>query len=477
MNNNSPSKLMDTILYDELLQEIFHRLPPPSSSAVSLTSKRWLHLFRSSLSSLSLHLSTNNHHHSLFTFLSQHTYLSSLTITTTTTTTTTTSFSDNLLTTISSTCPNLTRLHLFSGPVSSPHILTLSTKLTSLSIIISRHHFTLHFLAHFKNLKHLSLSIIGSSNIQIPKLPSQPHSQSQLQLNSLSLSGILSGDYPLSFLWSNTCHQTLTKLTFNNCQGVGDIYSFSCLFKTLESLNEVELKTCRSIISLILSKLTENGCRSLSSLLIYDGGCKESLLHFIRETNSINLNKIDFRLPLDLYDDHLFEIGLKFKQLRVLRLQSCSMVTGEGIKSLGLALSHYCLQELGLTNCDVMIKRQGGFLVDLAQNMKRIKILDLSYNHMLMDKEFVSMISSYSDLRILKLRGCTRLTHVSMISLSRNCKRLESVDLVYCHGVRVEGVEFVILNCSELRKVQVEDWKVSQVATRWMADKFIELQP
>ncbi|MFS8017432.1 hypothetical protein Hanom_Chr15g01380321 [Helianthus anomalus] len=51
------------------------------------------------------------------------------------------------------------------------------------------------------------------------------------------------------------------------------------------------------------------------------------------------------------------------------------MVAGEGLKTLGLALSD-SLEELALTNCDV-INGQDGFLVELAQNLKNIKILDL----------------------------------------------------------------------------------------------------
>ncbi|GJU94428.1 F-box/LRR-repeat protein 4 [Tanacetum coccineum] len=139
-------------------------------------------------------------------------------------------------------------------------------------------------------------------------------------------------------------------------------------------------------------------CEKLSSLLIYDGGNKEGLLSFIRETR------------------------LSFGEACL----SCSMVTGEGLKGLGLALSDH-LEELSLTNCDV-IKRQSGVLVDLAQSLRKIKVLDLSYNHMLVDKEFVSMISSYGDLRGLKVRGCGRLTDVSLIALCRSCKRLESLD-------------------------------------------------
>ncbi|XP_071703010.1 uncharacterized protein [Rutidosis leptorrhynchoides] len=463
---------MDIILCDELLQEIFHRLPSPSASAVSLVSKRWLHLLRSSLSSLSLRLSPNHHHHpSLSTFISHHTFLTSLSITSSTTTN-----SDHLLFTIATTCRNLILLHLSTGPVSISPLLSLSTscpQLSSLSIILSRHNLNLHFLPYFLFLKALALTVTGNAS---PGFNSDQFTttSAQLQLQSLSVSGIQHGDYALNYLWRNCSYETVTKLVFENCDGVGDNYSFNCLIKGLNNLQELEFRTCRSIIGSILRKLAENRCEKLFSLLIHDGGNKDGLLHFIRETNC-NLQKLDFRLPLDLGDTHLFEIGVKFNRLRVLKLQSCCMVTNEGLKTLGLALSD-SLEELSLTNCDV-VKRQNGLLVELAQSLRKLKILDLSYNRMLLDKEFVSMISSYTDLRKLKLRGCSKLTDVSLISLCKNCKHLESVDVAYCPGIQVEGVEFIILNSPELRNVQVEDRKLSEVARRWMTNKFIEVHP
>ncbi|KAE9466445.1 hypothetical protein C3L33_01633, partial [Rhododendron williamsianum] len=78
---------MDTILCDELLEEVLRRLPPrytfsPFTSDVSLVSKRWLRLYRSSRSRLSLRLSPDNctPPHSLSSFLSHFPHLPTLRI-------------------------------------------------------------------------------------------------------------------------------------------------------------------------------------------------------------------------------------------------------------------------------------------------------------------------------------------------------------------------------------------------------------
>ena len=95
---------MDRMLCDELLQEIFQRLPPiPSSSlSVSLVSKRWLHLYRTSKTFLSLRLSPHNSTiPSLASFLSHYPSLLSLSLILssdpTITITSATTFSEQLL--------------------------------------------------------------------------------------------------------------------------------------------------------------------------------------------------------------------------------------------------------------------------------------------------------------------------------------------------------------------------------------------
>ncbi|CAL5408019.1 hypothetical protein CsSME_00029451 [Camellia sinensis var. sinensis] len=81
-----------------------------------------------------------------------------------------------------------------------------------------------------------------------------------------------------------------------------------------------------------------------------------------------------------------------FRGLSSLRLQSCCLVTGEGLKTIGIAMSAG-LEELGLINCDV-VNIEPGLLTTLGQNLRHLRKLDLSYNEMLVDKELASMLAS-----------------------------------------------------------------------------------
>ncbi|XP_076939410.1 uncharacterized protein LOC143608109 [Bidens hawaiensis] len=238
---------MDIILCDELLQEIFHRLPPPPSSAVSLVSKRWRRLLRSSTSSLTLRLSHHHPYPSFPSFLSDHTHLNSLTITTI--------ISDHLLLSISGNCPNLTHLNLSGGSVSLHALLSLSTScplLNSLSLVLSRPVTSLRFLSSFPNLKAINLTLVGNTSVSDHFISSSTEEE-LLNLQSIYLSGIRPGDYAVNFLWSTCNHKALSHLGFQNCEGVGDYYySFSTFIKGLQNLNQLQLKTCRSALFFVI---------------------------------------------------------------------------------------------------------------------------------------------------------------------------------------------------------------------------------
>lgn len=273
----------------------------------------------------------------------------------------------------------------------------------------------------------------------------------------------------MGWLWRRC--KNLRKLQLRSSEGIGDGGSFSSFIKCLQGLQEVELRTCRTIVDGVLLKLAEN-CQNLNSLLVYDGGSKEGLLQFITQCRC-NLKKLDLRLPLDLNNEHLSAIAQNFQFLSTLRLQSCCLVTGEGLKTLGTAMNSN-LEELALINCDV-VEREPGLLTTLGQNLKCLRKLDLSYNELLLDKEFVSMLVSCGGLIDLKLRGCRKLSNSAMVSVFKSCKWLESVDIVHCRGIEAEAVELFVKNSPRLRRVQVEENKLSDVAKMWASHKFIEV--
>ncbi|XP_042513784.1 F-box protein At5g51380-like [Macadamia integrifolia] len=480
---------MENLLCDEVLQEIFQRLPQSSSSAVPLVCKRWLIVHRNCRSSLFLRFpSANPSSLPIFSsFLSRYPRLFSLTVVLVPPSDKSSSLvssdavpdyddneeeknssllSDQILLAVASNCPHLRHFRYLAGPVSSTALLSLSSSCNHLSSIslTSIRPFSFRWLTFFPALKDLSLVDCGgvdSSN--------DDESELELPLESLSLSGIRAGDCGLGWLW-RSCTK-LRRLQLRSCEGTGDGAAFSSFVRCLPGLQELELRTCRTIADGVLLRVAQH-CGSLHSLLLYDGGSRDGLHRFITRSRS-TLRRLDLRLPLDLDNDHLSAVAENVRGLVSLRLQSCCLITGEGLKSLGTTINTG-LEELALINCDV-IEREHGLLTTLGQSLRELRKLDLSYNKMLPDKELVSMLVSCKNLVDVKLRGCRGLTGAALLSIFKSCKLLETIDIKQCCGIDTDTVEFFLLNSPRIKQVHVEESKLSSVAKTWASQKFIQI--
>ncbi|KAF7135561.1 hypothetical protein RHSIM_Rhsim08G0049500 [Rhododendron simsii] len=291
----------------------------------------------------------------------------------------------------------------------------------------------------------------------------------ELKLETLSLTGIRCGDCGLDGLWKSC--KKLKKLQLRRCRGIGDDTSVSSFNNCLKCLREVELRCCESIGNYILTRMVES-CTSLNALLIHsrDYGCREGLLQFFTHS-SCNLQKLDLYLPRDLQDNHLLAVAEKFRDLLSLRLCSCFRVTGEGLKNMALAMSNNKLEELALIECNV----GPGFLTTLGQSSRNLRKLDLSCSDNWAEEEFISMLALLNCLRELKVSACERLTNASVVSMFKSCKQLESVDLMGCGGIEAEAVELFVVKCPQLRRIRVEESKLSDVSRSWASKKFVEV--
>ncbi|CAN1778429.1 SCF E3 ubiquitin ligase complex F-box protein grrA [Linum perenne] len=469
---------MDEMLCDELIQEIFTKIPPASSLSIPLVSKRWLHLYRASKTSISLRITLLNHtslFQSLSSLLSNYPFLSSLSLLPSDGSL---GFNDRLLFLVSSLCFKLNNLKFLNAPVSSVSLRSLSnscTLLTSLTVSLSRP-LDFNWVASFSSLKDLSVYVYGGEErgggvIEGQQLYSNRGTVFYSSNEGGTESGIGRDDCGIGLLWRR-CRR-LKKLSFKSCEGIGDGGSFCSFVNCLKGLQELELRTCRNIADGVLLRLAENSS-SLVSLLLYDGGSRDGLLYFLTNSRCSNhLSKLDFRLPLDLSNDHLSAVAMNFTSLKALRLQSCCLVTGEGLKALGNGIAG--LEELALINCGV-VERESGLLATLGHKLKQLRKLDLSYNEYLFDKELVGMLASCTNLVELRLRGCRRLTGTAMMSMFRSCSRLESVDIAHCYGIDYDAVEMFFLNSPpQLRRLQVEEEKLSDAARAWASRRCIEL--
>nr|CAD1822700.1 unnamed protein product [Ananas comosus var. bracteatus] len=191
--------VMDAVLCDELLEEILRCLPPSSSSSVSLVSKRWLFLHRSSTTSLSLRIP----------------------------------FSPFPLSTVDNN--NNNNNNSMSAAAMVSNILSYYPFLSRLTVVSSGHYGhpppavapSLSFDDHLL----VAAAVACSRRLSHPRFhpaDDSPLSPSALLSTSLSLSGIRSTDSGLSWLWRRC--GGLRRLQLRACNGTGPPSSFTlCL--------------------------------------------------------------------------------------------------------------------------------------------------------------------------------------------------------------------------------------------------------
>ncbi|KAF3775165.1 F-box/LRR-repeat protein 4 [Nymphaea thermarum] len=447
---------MDSLLCDELLQQILQRLPSSSDvNSASLVCKRWLSLRRSYTTSLSLRLPLPANGSSLSSLLSHYPGLSTLTLISDAPNSDHL-LADRALVSVSSVCRNLSHLRFLVGPVTASALQHLSSSCKSLLFlkIVAYRSVDFWWLAGFPALRELSVRFLdysedGSSSDPSFDCPGDPG----LGLESVCLTGIGSGNVGIDWIWRNC--KKITKLQLCSCGGIGNPLSDSSFLSMLSGIREIELITCRSITRNLLFLVAEH-CRSLDSLVLYDGGDKEALLQVIRRCRS--LRKIDLRLPLDFDDDGLVAIAHSCSGLRSLCLRSCGLVSGGSLRSLARDLTSGTLEELVLVNCDA-VERDPGLLTLLGQRFKGLRKLDLSYNEALLDGEVGSMLASCRNLTEIRLGGCKGLTDSTISSIVNNCRALQIVDIDHCHKVTAEGVG-LLLQIPTLKQIVVEQRKI-----------------
>ncbi|KAF3334296.1 F-box/LRR-repeat protein 4 [Carex littledalei] len=494
---------MDVVLCDELIEEIFQRVPSSSSPSVSLVSKRWLFLVRSATTSLSLripiqfpdntstdtstsNISTSNTSSLLLSnILSHYPFLSSLTIVSSNleeNLTTTLPSSDSLLFSIvNSPCSNhLSDLRFLpNSPVSPAALLATTSSLTRLTALHITSILPLDFrwLVQLPLLKSFSLVNTYSKpinrNLNLHPNPEIDESDPliTLPIENISLSGIRAKEHGLGWLWRRCMR--LRWLQLRACDGTGDGPTSAAFSNCLTGLVGLELRTCRVIADRVLL-LAADRCHNLSSLLLYDGGSRDALHLFINRRGAA-LRTLDLRLPLDLHNDHLQAMAGEEYGLATLRIQSCCLVTGDGLRSLARAPAGSAIEELALVNCDV-VEREPGLLTFMVQSMRQLKRVDLSHNETLSDKEVGAMLASCQNLVEIRLRGCCALTDASLGSLIKHCsKTLEIVDIIRCTGIGGNVIERLVGDINQLKEVVVEENKVSEEAKAMAAQKGIKI--
>ncbi|KAG5534836.1 hypothetical protein RHGRI_022831 [Rhododendron griersonianum] len=302
---------MDRILCDEQLEEVLRLLPPrstfsPSTADVSLVSKRWLRLYRSSRSTLSLRLSSGNcTPQALYSFLSHFPRLSHLLITI---------FPDHLPSSVASSCPpEPAQLCLQPNP----------------------------------GLQEVELWCCGSIvNDILTRLL-----ENCTSLNSLLISTLLIGEVGrerlLQFITHSRCN--LRKLYLRLPRALGDNHLLAVAEK-FSGLLSLRLESCPSVshegLTAMALAMSNN---KLEELALIDCHMEPGLLTTLGQSFR-NLRKLDLSCNDKLADEEFISMLASFNCLKELYVRGCAGLTNASVVSMFESCEQ--LETVDLLSCD-----------------------------------------------------------------------------------------------------------------------------
>ncbi|GJN05003.1 hypothetical protein PR202_ga22596 [Eleusine coracana subsp. coracana] len=259
------------------------------------------------------------------------------------------------------------------------------------------------------------------------------------------------------------------------CVGASDealdaIGSF-CLLLEILSLNNFERFTDRSLSSIA------KGCKNLTDLILTD--CQlltdRSLEFVARSCKKLARVKINGCQSMDTAA--LAHIGRWCPGLLELSLIYCPRIQNSAFLEIGrgcsllrvsdagvIAIAESCsLQKLNLCGCQ-LITDSG--LTAIARGCPDLISLDISVLRMIGDMALAEIGEGCPKLKEIALSHCPEVTNVGLGHLVRGCQQLESCQMVYCRQISSAGVATIVSSCSKLKKLLVEEWKVSERTRR-----------
>eukprot|EP01112_Ceratiomyxa_fruticulosa_P016815 TRINITY_DN5131_c0_g4_i1.p1 TRINITY_DN5131_c0_g4~~TRINITY_DN5131_c0_g4_i1.p1 ORF type:complete len:512 (-),score=54.18 TRINITY_DN5131_c0_g4_i1:150-1685(-) len=132
------------------------------------------------------------------------------------------------------------------------------------------------------------------------------------------------------------------------------------------------------------------------------------------------------------------------------------------------------LRRLDLSSCGKLTDIS---ILDITQNCKQLEELDLSNCVRLTDASITEITETSEQLESLNLRGCIQITDKSAISLSQHCKLLRTLDLGGCVQITNSSITSLSQHCTQLNKLYLKDCaKITDQAATKIAQKCTQLK-
>lgn len=232
--------------------------------------------------------------------------------------------------------------------------------------------------------------------------------------------------------------------------------SLCAIGKGCKKLKKLNLEYCLLLSDVGLDSVAI-GCTELVHLNI--NGCNNIATDGLKSIGKActGLSKLDLlHMRFPQIENDACEIHIGFKYLQSLHLGYCS---GIGDKVL-CRIARGCrnLKELHIRGC-LEVGNEG--IISIGQNCKFLRDLILDFCRRVGDSGIIAIARGCPQLNRLSLTGLENLGDKGMVALGEGCTVLETCDISFCPRITEAGVTTLITSCPNLKKVLVEERKVS----------------
>lgn len=148
-------------------------------------------------------------------------------------------------------------------------------------------------------------------------------------------------------------------------------------------------------------------------------------------------------------------------------LQDCRNITDHSVTS--LMLGGRQLRELRLASCS-MISDDSFTQLPSHVRYESLRILDLTACHQLTDLAVERIIDSAPRLRILVLAKCIEITDRSVMAITKLGKNLHDIHLGRCQQISDEALKELVKSCNRIRYIDLAGChRVTDAAVRQLA--------
>ncbi|KAL2506131.1 F-box/LRR-repeat protein 4 [Abeliophyllum distichum] len=279
----------------------------------------------------------------------------------------------------------------------------------------------------------------------------------------------------LELLALYSCGQLTDKSLFSigeGCKKLKNLILSNCSFMSDMGLDSIAVG-CE-----VLMHLEVSGCDNIGA------GSLKSIGKSCTRLSGLALRHWRF---LQIENYALCDFGIGCKYLQSLHLFDCSGIGDEGL----CAIARGCrnLKKLNIIHCHgvgnegiVCVGQNCKFLTDLvlqlcdgvgddgiiaiARGCPQLSYLDVSGLKNLGENGMAALGEGCPLLKGLVISRCPQISNVGLSYIAKNCMSLESCNMIYCPSITHAGVTTLITGCQNIKKLLVEDHKVSSRTKR-----------